>query len=123
MFEKGSIELADESLFPVGIGASGVQISYETTIIKANIRARNRVIHFIDTVIVDGLVLNQRQQDRGNAALEFKGCVLFQVSRFDDSVPALARASFMTFVRVLFGHELMIIVLVLMLIRLTIPVV
>ena len=56
LLEKGSIMVADESEFPVGIGASGVQINYETTIIKSNISARNGVIHYIDTVIVDGLL-------------------------------------------------------------------
>ena len=56
LLNQGSIEVADESVFPVGIGASGVQINYETTIIKANTRARNGVIHFIDTVIVDDLL-------------------------------------------------------------------
>ena len=56
LLTNGSIEVADESVFPVGIGASGVQINYETTIIKANIKARNGVIHFIDTVIVDDLL-------------------------------------------------------------------
>jgi uncharacterized surface protein with fasciclin (FAS1) repeats len=56
LLSKGSIEVADESVFPVSIGASGVQINYETTIIKANIRARNGVIHYIDTVIVDDLL-------------------------------------------------------------------
>jgi uncharacterized surface protein with fasciclin (FAS1) repeats len=56
LLKKGSITVADESEFPVGIGASGVQVNYETTIIKANIRARNGVVHFIDTVIVDDLL-------------------------------------------------------------------
>lgn len=56
LLRKGSIMVADESVFPVGVGASGVQINYETTIIKANIRARNGVVHFIDTVIIDGLL-------------------------------------------------------------------
>lgn len=56
LLKKGSIVVADESEFPVGIGASGVQINYETTIIKPNIKARNGVIHYIDTVIVDDLL-------------------------------------------------------------------
>lgn len=56
LLSNGSIQVADESVFPVGIGASGVQINYETTIIKANINARNGIIHFIDTVIIDGLL-------------------------------------------------------------------
>lgn len=53
---QGSIEVADGSVFAVSVGASGVQVNYETTIIKPNIRARNGVIHFIDTVILDGLL-------------------------------------------------------------------
>jgi len=53
---KGSIEVADESEFAVGVGATGVQVNYETTIIRANVTARNGVIHFIDTVIVDDLL-------------------------------------------------------------------
>lgn len=53
---QGSVEVADGSVFAVSVGASGVQVNYETTIIKANIRARNGVIHFIDTVIVDELL-------------------------------------------------------------------
>lgn len=56
LLTNGSIEVADMSVFPVGVGASGVQVNYETTIIKANIAARNGVIHFIDTVIVDRLL-------------------------------------------------------------------
>lgn len=53
---QGSVEVADGSVFAVSVGASGVQVNYETTIIKPNIRARNGVIHFIDTVILDGLL-------------------------------------------------------------------
>jgi uncharacterized surface protein with fasciclin (FAS1) repeats len=53
---QGSIEVADGSVFAVSVGASGVQVNYETTIIKPNIRARNGIIHFIDTVIVDELL-------------------------------------------------------------------
>ena len=56
LLRKGSITVADESVFPVGIGASGVQVNYETTITKSNIRARNGVLHYIDTVIVDDLL-------------------------------------------------------------------
>ena len=53
---QGSIEVADGSVFAVSVGASGVAVNYETTIIKPNIRARNGIIHFIDTVIVDELL-------------------------------------------------------------------
>jgi uncharacterized surface protein with fasciclin (FAS1) repeats len=56
LLAKGSVEVADESVFAVGVGANGVQVNYETTIVKANIKARNGVIHFIDTVIVDDLL-------------------------------------------------------------------
>ncbi|MDH3712217.1 MAG: fasciclin domain-containing protein [Gammaproteobacteria bacterium] len=56
LLKKGEITVADERTFPVGIGASGVSINYETTIIKPDIFAKNGVIHFIDTVIVDGLL-------------------------------------------------------------------
>ena len=56
LLRKGSIMVADESELPVGIGASGVQVNYEATITKANIRARNGVLHFINTVIIDDLL-------------------------------------------------------------------
>ena len=56
LLKKGEISVADGSTFPIGIGASGVSINYETTIIKANEYASNGVIHFIDTVIIDGLL-------------------------------------------------------------------
>ena len=56
LLRKGSITVADQSVFPVGIGASGVQVNYETTITKTNIKARNGVLHFIDTVIIDDLL-------------------------------------------------------------------
>jgi uncharacterized surface protein with fasciclin (FAS1) repeats len=56
LLKDGSVVVADDSKFPVGIGASGVQINYETTIVKSDVSARNGVIHYIDTVIVDGLL-------------------------------------------------------------------
>jgi hypothetical protein len=56
LLRDGEIAVADRSVFPVGIGGSGVVINDESTIIKANIPARNGVIHFIDSVIVDGLL-------------------------------------------------------------------
>jgi uncharacterized surface protein with fasciclin (FAS1) repeats len=56
LLSEGSVTVADESVFPVGIGASGVQINYETTIIRADLSARNGDVHFIDTVILDGLL-------------------------------------------------------------------
>jgi uncharacterized surface protein with fasciclin (FAS1) repeats len=56
LLKQGEVTVADGSVFPVGIGASGVRVNYETTIIKANINARNGVVHFIDTVIVDDLL-------------------------------------------------------------------
>jgi uncharacterized surface protein with fasciclin (FAS1) repeats len=56
LLKKGTVQVADESEFPVSVTASGVGVNYETTIIRANINARNGVIHFIDTVILDGLL-------------------------------------------------------------------
>jgi uncharacterized surface protein with fasciclin (FAS1) repeats len=56
LLKKGEVQVADESVFPVSVTASGVGVNYETTIIRANINARNGVIHFIDTVILDGLL-------------------------------------------------------------------
>jgi uncharacterized surface protein with fasciclin (FAS1) repeats len=56
LLKKGTVQVADESVFPVSVTASGVGVNYETTIIIANINARNGVIHFIDTVITDGLL-------------------------------------------------------------------
>ena len=56
LLKKGEVQVADESVFPVSVTASGVGVNYETTIIRANINARNGVIHFIDTVITDGLL-------------------------------------------------------------------
>ena len=56
LLKKGTVEVADESIFPVSVTASGIGVNYETTIIRANINARNGVIHFIDTVITDGLL-------------------------------------------------------------------
>jgi uncharacterized surface protein with fasciclin (FAS1) repeats len=53
LLKKGEVKVADGSTYPVGIGATGVQVNYETTIIKSDIRARNGVIQYIDTVIVD----------------------------------------------------------------------
>ena len=56
LLRKGEVQVADGSTFQVGIGASGVQVNYETTIIKPDVRAVNGYIHFVDTVIVDGLL-------------------------------------------------------------------
>ena len=56
LLKKGTVQVADESIFPVSVTAAGVGVNYETTIIRANINARNGVIHFIDTVIVDDLL-------------------------------------------------------------------
>jgi uncharacterized surface protein with fasciclin (FAS1) repeats len=56
LLREGSVTVADESVLPVGIGGSGVQINYETTIIRADVSTRNGVVHFIDTVILDGLL-------------------------------------------------------------------
>lgn len=56
LLKMGKIEVADGSTFPVSIGGSGVQVNYETTIVKADVVARNGIIHYLDTVIVDGLL-------------------------------------------------------------------
>ena len=56
LLAKGTVEVADESVLPVSVSASGVGVNYETTIIRANITARNGVVHFIDTVIIDDLL-------------------------------------------------------------------
>jgi len=56
LLREGSVTVADESVLPVGIGAAGVQINYEATIIRADLSAQNGVVHFIDTVILDGLL-------------------------------------------------------------------
>jgi uncharacterized surface protein with fasciclin (FAS1) repeats len=56
LLRKGSIEVADGSEFPVAIGSAGITVNYETTIIKPDFYAKNGVIHFIDTVILDGLL-------------------------------------------------------------------
>lgn len=53
LLKRGEIKVLDESVFKVGIGASGITVNYETTIIKGNVWASNGLIHFIDTVIVD----------------------------------------------------------------------
>jgi uncharacterized surface protein with fasciclin (FAS1) repeats len=56
LLKNGSIEVADGSEFPVSIGKAGTKVNYETTIVKPDIRTRNGYVHFIDTVIVDGLL-------------------------------------------------------------------
>jgi uncharacterized surface protein with fasciclin (FAS1) repeats len=56
LLRRGSITVADDSILPVGVGASDVQVNYESTIIRPNSSARNGVVHFIDTVILDGLL-------------------------------------------------------------------
>jgi uncharacterized surface protein with fasciclin (FAS1) repeats len=56
LLANGKVAVADESVFTVGIGVSGVQINNETTIIKADVLAVNGVVHHIDMVIVDGLL-------------------------------------------------------------------
>lgn len=53
LLRKGAVQVSDGSVFPVGVGGSGVQVNYETTIIKPNLRGVNGVVHFIDTVILD----------------------------------------------------------------------
>ena len=53
LLRQGSVKVADGSVFPVSVGGSGVEVNYETTIIKPNLLGTNGVIHFIDTVILD----------------------------------------------------------------------
>ncbi|NND60407.1 MAG: fasciclin domain-containing protein [Gammaproteobacteria bacterium] len=50
LLRKGSATAADGSELEVGVGATGVTVN-DSTIIKANVRTRNSVIHFIDTVL------------------------------------------------------------------------
>jgi len=52
----GSVTVADGSEFPISIGATGVTVNRETTIIRPNLRTRNGFIHFVDTVILDDLL-------------------------------------------------------------------
>jgi uncharacterized surface protein with fasciclin (FAS1) repeats len=56
LLRNGSIEVADGSEFPIAIGSAGTTVNYETTIIKPDFVAKNGFIHFIDTVILDGLL-------------------------------------------------------------------
>jgi uncharacterized surface protein with fasciclin (FAS1) repeats len=56
LLRQGVIHVADGSQYPVGVGGAGVAINYETTIIKPDSFAKNGVVHFIDTVIIDGLL-------------------------------------------------------------------
>ena len=56
LLKSGSIEVADGSEFPVSIGEAGTRINYETTIVKPDLQAKNGFVHFIDTVIIDGLL-------------------------------------------------------------------
>jgi len=56
LLRNGSLEVADGSEFPLGIGARGVEINREATLIKTDVRARNGYVHYIDAVILDGLL-------------------------------------------------------------------
>ena len=56
LLAAGEIVVADGSVLPVGIGASGVGVNNEATITKANIVNRNGFIHYIDEVILDDLL-------------------------------------------------------------------
>ncbi len=53
LLRRGAVKVVDGSVFPVSVGSSGVEVNYETTIIKANLLGINGVVHFIDTVILD----------------------------------------------------------------------
>jgi uncharacterized surface protein with fasciclin (FAS1) repeats len=56
LLRAGSVKVADGSELPLGIGAEGVEVNREATIIRPDLRARNGYIHFIDAVILDGLL-------------------------------------------------------------------
>jgi len=56
LLQNGFIEVADGSELPVSIGGEGIKVNYEATIVAPNFRARNGFVHFIDTVIIDGLL-------------------------------------------------------------------
>ena len=56
LLRKGSVEVVDGSVLPVGIGADGVEVNFESTIIRDDVRTRNGYIHFVDTVILDGFL-------------------------------------------------------------------
>jgi len=56
LLTSGSIEVADGSVFPVSIGEAGTKVNYETTIVKPDLVTKNGFVHFIDTVIIDGLL-------------------------------------------------------------------
>ena len=51
LLRAGSVHAVDGTELTVGVGARGVTVN-DTTIIKANVRTRNSLIHFIDTVIL-----------------------------------------------------------------------
>lgn len=56
LLRTGEITVADGSSFSVSVGSLGVKVNYEVTITKPDNFARNGVIHYIDQVIVDGLL-------------------------------------------------------------------
>jgi uncharacterized surface protein with fasciclin (FAS1) repeats len=56
LLREGSVSVADGSELAVGVGANGAEVNFESTIIRADFRARNGYIHFVDTVILDGLL-------------------------------------------------------------------
>jgi uncharacterized surface protein with fasciclin (FAS1) repeats len=53
LLRLGEVKVADGSKFEISVDGTGVKVNDETTIIKADVRARNGIIHFINTVIVD----------------------------------------------------------------------
>ncbi len=56
LLQSGSIVVADGSEFPVSVGQTGTRVNYETTIVKPDLVTKNGYVHFIDTVIIDGLL-------------------------------------------------------------------
>jgi uncharacterized surface protein with fasciclin (FAS1) repeats len=53
LLRAGSVEVAAECLFPISIGNDGVRINYESIIVRGDQFARNGVVHFVNSVIVD----------------------------------------------------------------------
>ena len=55
LLRRGEVAVLGEerdNKLPVGIGATGVTVNHDSTIIKGDVWASNGIIHFIDTVIV-----------------------------------------------------------------------
>lgn len=58
LLANGGVGVAGSSEpLPVSLGSKGVRINYEANVIKADVFADNGVIHYIDTVLVDDLLM------------------------------------------------------------------